>query len=154
MTDVPKTMMSVVATTSNKLKDLIIEDGQFIFMYDVGRIAIDFKGKRTFYNQIVTLESDAERVAITEPIDGYYFVIETGVLWHHHGGWNQVSGVGSDAVFIGDELPELGVQNKLYVNKKTNDILIWDVISSSYVVVADKTDINSIDDDDIESLFK
>lgn len=148
-----KIMMSVIVTTSPKLKDLIIKDGQLVFMHDVGRIAMDYNGKRIFYNQIVTLDSEAERVAMSDVVDGYYFVIETGVLWHHHGGWYQVSGVGSDTVFIGDELPELGVAKKLYVNKKTRDITVWDDASSGYVVVADKTDINSIEDKDIESLF-
>lgn len=148
--------MSVVATTSDKLKDLVIKDGQLIFMYDVGRIALDLKGARTCYNQIITLESDLERLALPDAINGrFYFVIETAVLWTYQNGWVQVSGSTSEStVFIGDAaLPELGNPKTLYVNKKNKTISIWDEDRIGYTVVADKTDINTINDDDINALF-
>ena len=52
------TIMSLVATNSSRIRELVIKDGQLIFMQDVGRIACDFKGKRVFYNQIVELETE------------------------------------------------------------------------------------------------
>lgn len=147
--------MSVIATTSEKLKDLIIKDGQLIFVHDIGRVALDLKGKRTFYNQIIELESELERLSLSTAVNGkYYFVLETAVLWRYQDGWTQISGSTSDeTVFIGDKLPELGVQKTLYVDKTKREISVWDNEGSSYVVVADKTDIATVDDSDINALF-
>lgn len=147
--------MAVIATTSGKLKDLTIKDGQLIFVHDVGRVALDFKGKRTFYNQIVELESELERLSLESPVNGqYYFVIETAVLWRYQDGWTQISGSVSDStVWIGDALPELGKPKMLYVDKTKKELSVWNNDRSDYTVVADKTDIIGITDDDINKLF-
>lgn len=149
--------MSVIATTSDKLKDLVIKDGQLIFMYDVGRIALDLKGARTCYNQIITLESDLERLALPDAINGrFYFVIETAVLWTYQNGWVQVSGSTSEStVYIGDRFPEMGKQKTLYVNKTKKEISVWNEDGSDYLVVADKTDnvIKTITNEEINKLF-
>lgn len=78
-----KASMSIVVTTSEKLSSLLIKNGQLVFIKDKGRIAFDFNDKRTFYNQITELETDYERASLSSPSDGYYFVIDTAVLWHY-----------------------------------------------------------------------
>ena len=65
----------LVATTSSRVRLLPIKDGQLVFIQDLGRIAFDFNGKRVFYNQIVQLDTEAERLALNEPLSGYYFII-------------------------------------------------------------------------------
>ena len=57
-----KSVLKLIATTSSKIRDLVIENGQLIFIQDLGRIAFDFKDKRVFYNQIVELDTEAERL--------------------------------------------------------------------------------------------
>ena len=74
-------VLSLIATTSSRIKDLIIEEGQLIFLQDLGRIAFDHDGKRIFYNQITELASESDRIALKEPLSGYYFVIDTATLW-------------------------------------------------------------------------
>ena len=77
-----KQVLSVIATTSERIADLVIKNGQLIFVQDLGRIALDFKGKRKFYNQIEELDTELTRTGLTSPVNGvYYFVIETAVLW-------------------------------------------------------------------------
>ena len=44
-------VMSLVATSSSKIRQLTIKNGQLIFIQDVGRIALDLNNKRVFYNQ-------------------------------------------------------------------------------------------------------
>ena len=63
-------------------------------------------------------------------------------------------------MFIGTEMPSLGKQNTLYVNKTNKEISVWDETINEYIVVADKTDIKNIEvsietatQDDINSLF-
>jgi hypothetical protein len=70
-------VMQLVATSSSRIRELTIKDGQLIFIQDLGRIAFDFKGKRVFYNQIVELETEADRTELENPLDGYYFVIDS-----------------------------------------------------------------------------
>lgn len=148
--------LNVVATTSDRVKDLVIKNGQLIFVQDKGRIAFDFKDKRVFYNQITELDTEQERISLSSPANGYYFVTETAVLWFYNNEWVQITTPPRDVVFIGVELPELGQARTgtLYVNKAEKEISVWDEENNEYVVVADKTeDVGSVTIDDINSLF-
>lgn len=147
-----KTALSVCATTSSRLPDLAIKNGQLIFIQDKCRIAFDFGGCRKFYNQINELATDSERIAIEEPIVGsYYFVIETAVLWAYQNRWIQLTTKPEEIVFIGTEIPALGSANKLYVNKVNKEISIWDNEINEYVTVSNYSD--TISESEIDSLF-
>ena len=148
-----KNILSLIATSSSRIKDLVIKDGQLIFIQDLGRIAFDFKGKRVFYNQIVELQTETERAKLDSPLSGYYFVIDTAVLWFYQDGWVQITGRPQEVVSIGVELPELGQakDNVLYVNKVEREIAVFDSASNEYIVVSDCT--NEVTDADIECLF-
>lgn len=163
MTDTAnKAPMSVVVTTSEKLSSLLIQNGRLIFVKDKCRIAFDWNDKRTFYNQITELETDYERVSMSSPFDGYYFVIETAILWRYDNDWIQITYKPDDIVFIGAELPELGQakEKTLYVDKTKKEISVYDKTANSYVVVANKTDssgggsIDTATNNDIDNLFK
>ena len=149
-----KSVLKLVATTSSKIRDLIISDGQLILIRDLGRIAFDFKGQRVFYNQIVELGTEADRLALDAPLDGYYFVIDEACLWFYKGGWIQITEKPQSIVFIGVSLPALGQANKLYVmtEEGNESISIWDEELGCYVVIADKT--QEVTDSDILGLFK
>lgn len=163
MTDTAnKAPMSVVVTTSEKLSSLLIQNGRLIFVKDKRRIAFDWNDKRTFYNQITELETDYERVSMSSPFYGYYFVIETAILWRYDNDWIQITSKPDDIVFIGAELPELGQakEKTLYVDKTKKEISVYDKTANSYVVVANKTDssgggsIDTATNNDIDNLFK
>lgn len=148
-----KSIMSLIATSSARIKDLVIKDGQLIFIQDLGRIAFDFKGKRVFYNQIVELPTESERIKLNSPISGYYFIIDTAVLWFYQDGWTQITGKPHEIISIGVELPELGQakDNVLYVNKVEREIAVFDSASNEYIIVSDCT--NEVTDMDIAYLF-
>lgn len=147
-----RTVLSVCATTSSRLPDLAIKNGQLIFIQDKCRIAFDFGDSRKFYNQIEELATDSERVALENPVVGsYYFVIETAVLWAYQGQWIKLTTTPEEVIFIGTEMPELGSAKKLYVNKTKKEISVYDSESNKYVVVADKKD--TVSELDIDSLF-
>lgn len=147
-----KTAMTVCATTSSRLPDLAIKNGQLIFIQDKCRIAFDFGDSRKFYNQINELATDLERITIDEPVVGsYYFVIETAVLWTYQDRWIQLTTAPEEIVFIGAEIPTLGSANKLYVDVTNKEISIWDNEVNSYITVANKTD--TISAFDIDALF-
>lgn len=146
-----KSIMSLIATTSSRIRDLVIKDGQLIFIQDLGRIAFDFKGKRVFYNQIVELDTEAERLALESPLDGYYFVIDSACLWFYQSGWIQITEKPQEILFIGTELPQLGQQDKLYVDTDDKEISVWDEETDTYITVSNYT--TEATKEDIESLF-
>lgn len=149
-----ETVLSLIATNSSRIRELPIKNGNLIFIQDLGRIAFDFKNKRVFYNQIVELDTEAERLALKEPLDGYYFVIDEACLWSHkNGGWIQITGKPEEIVFIGVELPELGQKNKVYANttEGAENISVWDEDLGAYVVVADKT--HTMTPEEVVALF-
>lgn len=152
-TTATKSILSLIATTSPRIKDLVIKDGQLIFIQDLGRIAFDFKGKRVFYNQIVELDTDSERKTLDSPLSGYYFVIDTACLWFYQDGWIQITEKPEEVICIGVELPELGQAKEgvLYINKTEREIAVFDSALNDYVVVSDYT--HEVTDEDINKLF-
>lgn len=145
-------ILSVCATVGSRLADLVIKDGQLIFVKDKHKLALDYNGKRTFYNQIEEIDTEEQRKALLAPITGlYYFVIDTAVMWTYRNGWIQITTPPSEVLFIGTELPELGSANTLYVDTANSTISVWDTATSRYQIVADKT--KEITAEDIDALF-
>lgn len=146
-------IISVIATTGSKLQDLIIKDGQLIFIQDKQRIALDFNGKRVFYNQIIILNSESDRQLILAPVEGlFYFVIETAILWtYNNSQWVQITTPAENIIYINDTPPQSGKESQLFFNTSKKNISVWDKESESYDVIADKTE--SITEFDINNLF-
>lgn len=159
-TDATKNVLSIVATTSDRIKDLVIKNGQLVFIQDKGRIAFDFNDRRVFYNQIIELDTEYERSSLLSPLSGYYFIIETAILWFYDDKWIQITTQPEEIVFIGTEIPSLGKQSTLYVDTTNKEISVWDKTTNAYIVVADKTNITDVDvsietatQEDINALF-
>lgn len=133
-------ILSVIATVGSKVSDLSIQDGQLIFVQDKRKIAMDMDGKRVFYNEIIELATEASRQNMLAPVAGYYFVVDTAVLWtYRDGAWVRITTPPEDIVCIGIALPELGKAGTLYVDTERQEISVWDDASGAYVVVADTT---------------
>lgn len=147
-------ILSLCVTVASRLSSLTIKDGQLVFVKDKQRIAFDYNGKRTFYNQIEELSSEAERQALLAPINGlFYFIIDTATLWRYQDGWVQITATPEQIVYIGTEqMPELGNAKTLYVNKSDKVISVWDEDTNAYVIVSDYT--NEVTDEDIIALFE
>lgn len=145
--------LKVIATSSSKIRDLVIRDSQLIFIQDLGRIAFDFKGKRVFYNQITELATEADRQALENPVEGYYFVIGSACLWFYKDGWTQITEKPQEVLFIGVELPELGQEGKLYIDTTdgNENISVWNEDSGTYKIVSDKT--QSMTSEEVVALF-
>lgn len=87
-----KPIIDVISTTNSKLSNLPIKDGQLIFVHDSKKIALDYKNARTVYEQIQVLEKESNRTELLAPINSFYFVVETSILWKYHNGqWIQLT---------------------------------------------------------------
>ena len=144
----------IVADHASKLSDLAIGHQQIIFIEDKRKIALDFEGKRTFYNHVEVLKTENERKELTAPESGlFYFVIGTATIWFYDEKWIRVTAPPEEIVFIDTSLPELGSENTLYVNKKNGEegIFVWDVETQSYKFIAGKA--KAISPSKIDGLF-
>lgn len=145
-------ILSMFSTTSEKVKDLPIKNGQMILVKDKCKIAMDIDDTRKFYNEITILKTDNDRTSLNAPINGaFYFVSQTSVLWHFDSKWIQVTVPSEDIVYWGDELPNSGKDEVLYINKKDKSISYWDSSSNDYITIAER--FVPITDEDINQLF-
>lgn len=145
-------VLSIIGTVSSKVPDIAIKNGQLIFIPDSRTIALDLNNRRTFYNQIISLETDTERINMLAPVNGsFYFVIETAVLWNYQNKWLQITTPPEEVISIGTTFPQLGSKKTLYVNTSEENISIWDDMTQSFKVVGEK--IYPIQESDIKTLF-
>lgn len=144
MADAKSILNLVVADKASKLSDFAIGHQQIIFLQEKRKIALDYNGKRTFYNQVEILATDIDREELESPENGvFYFVIGKAMLWFYDSEWIPITTPPHEIVRIGvsfDEFPDLGSENTLYVNKATGkeSISVWDKETQSYKYIAGK----------------
>lgn len=61
-----KREFKIVATTSERVEELEIKNGQLIFVQDEGRVAFDFNGARVFYDHSNELDGIYSKIAALE----------------------------------------------------------------------------------------
>lgn len=114
-----------IATTKSKLKDLPIAAGQLIFATDEKVIYLDTE-IRTAFQQIITLPTEQFRQDMISPVEAFYFVNETKVLWQYEqDAWFQLTNSPKENIIFADEndFPDVGTEGILYVT--TDNIYRW-----------------------------
>ena len=110
-------IIKFVSTSIDKLNDIPISMGQVIFVQDQRTVYLD-TDVRTSYQQIITLQTDLQRRALPHPLRGFYFILETCVLWYYDGEWHPVNSPPTERLFFVhyDEFPEIGNEQSLYID--------------------------------------
>lgn len=126
------------STVSSKLSELSVVDGQLIFVTDTKQIYLDNRGLRLGYNDIQVLPSDSSRQEMLAPVEGFYFVEDTNILWRYHGEWKQISPTNVEPLFFGDrkDFPQTGNSKVLYLS--SDAVYHWDDLSQTYIIIANK----------------
>ena len=93
-------ILKAISTVDSKLASLEQKDGQLIFCKDTRKILLDLNGIRTVYEQITTINTDSQRTEILAPVDGFYFVLDTHILWRYSAEWIQITSQPADVVKI------------------------------------------------------
>lgn len=115
------TPQTFVITTKSKLSQLPVKNGQAIFVKDSRRMYYDWDDKRIAFHDIVELENDAARLALTDMMEGkLYLVADTCVLWQYRGeskGWHPLT-TEPNVIFTEATggFPSVGTANTLYVS--------------------------------------
>ena len=131
--------MKLVYTTSKKINELAIADGQIIFCPDDNIIALDMKNQRFTYKTIKTFETDAERVNAVFAAPGFYYVEETNIIWRLTNSkvWRQVTPTQVSPIIYGETeevFPTVGEEGMLYHTDK--GIYNWKPQLNTYNLIA------------------
>lgn len=124
------------ASTLNQIQK---QDGQIIFCQDLKKIYLDMHGQRTSYDTIQVFATDEIRQNLLAPVEGFYFVESTHILWRYASGvWKQISPANVNPIYAGgrDSFPVQGEPNVLYVTDTA--IYKWDNDLNDYMIVSNK----------------
>jgi len=124
--------MKFIATTSDKISSINVVSGQLIFSRDDRVIYLD-TDKRTSFQQILIISDESTRNNLNFPVEGFYFVEETAVLWRYKNAtWTQLTVTPDEkVVFLNKEsFPATGKTNILYIDK--DKFYQWDSESQEY----------------------
>lgn len=127
-------------TTQSKLAQLPVSDGNLIFVTDTKKMYLDINGNRLGYQDIQVLPTDTDRTSILAPIEGFYYVEETNILWRYKEGWKKVTPDNLSPLFFGayEDFPPTGNSNVLYISDDAT--YKWDSLTSTYICVSNKTE--------------
>lgn len=133
-----KTILKAISTIDSKLSSLEQKDGQLIFCKDTRRILLDLNGVRTAYEQITTINTESQRTEMLAPIDGFYFILDTHVLWRYSSEWIQITSQPAEIVYISDtylDFPSIGNKKQIYIDTGNNATYRWDDIATEYFCI-------------------
>ena len=110
--------LKVVSTTSDRLGQLSVDYGQLIFVRDTRELYFDHQQGRISYSQIIILETEEQRVNMRSPVNGFYFVKDTGVIWRYDNRWISITNPPSELIeFLPkNSFPQIGKENVLYID--------------------------------------
>ena len=127
-------------TTQSKLAQLPVSDGNLVFVTDMKKMYLDINGNRLAYTDIQVLPKETDRTSILAPIEGFYYVEETNILWRYKEGWKKVTPDNLSPLFFGayEDFPPIGNSNVLYISDDAT--YKWDSLTSTYICVSNKTE--------------
>lgn len=131
-------ILKAISTVDSKLASLEQKDGQLIFCKDTRKILLDLNGVRTAYEQITTINTESQRTEILAPVDGFYFVLDTHILWRYSAKWIQITSQPAEIVYIASnhlEFPSVGKIKQIYIDTENNALYRWDDIATKYFCV-------------------
>lgn len=126
--------MKFIITNKNKLNSIEVISGQLIFVKDERVIYLD-SDTRTRFSQMIYLLTENARINLSNPLEGFYFVEETAVLWHYSisKGWEQLTNTPNEKIVFDnlENFPNPGQTGVLYCDPAA--IYQWNVEKNSYI---------------------
>lgn len=146
--------LKVISTVDSKLSQLAVKNGQLIFAKDTHSLYLDMGDIRTPYRDITIIQTDSARQALLAPTMGFYFCVETNILWYFQGSWIQITSQPAERTVVRDtylNFPAIGDESVIYIDKTANKTYRWDDNSLKYYVIgSDYNDIELIDAGDAD----
>lgn len=91
------------ARNANAIPEEPFSNGSLIAATDTGELYVDYNGARMRIGDVITLETEAQRLATLAPLPKLYYVTETGKLWRFADDWVCVNpdAIEADTLSIG-----------------------------------------------------
>ena len=126
-----QTVLKVVSTISERLDLLPFEYGQLILVKDTRQMYFDHITGRVLYNQMIILETEEQRLGMIRPVNGFYFVKETNIIWRYEQQWFPLTNPPSSQIeFLPKTaFPAIGDEKVLYID----GIKIYRWLETGYV---------------------
>ena len=132
----PKTALSIKYTEKSNIDNIPIANGQLLFAKKQRIITFDFKDKREVYAGVLILQTEEERAGIASPLEAFYFVEETAVLWRYfNDNWVQITGSPQERAVVANtylSFPTVGSTLCIYIATDENATYRWDTETLSY----------------------
>lgn len=81
---------TTVKSKANDTSAIPVTDGQFLIVTDTKQLMYDFGTTRIVLGDIIELDTEAQRAALVTPLDKFYFVKDTKILWRYtSGSWQR-----------------------------------------------------------------
>lgn len=134
-------IVKVCSTVASKLNQLQVADGQLIFVKDTKKIFLDMNGLRLGYDAVQVFSTDEERLQVLAPVEGFYYVEATGVMWRYYQEWKQLTPSNLSPIFISDKEEDFPPEGNPVILYTTNNATYkWDALLKQYIMISNKTE--------------
>lgn len=117
--------LSIVQTSSLNIGSLPVSNGQIIFLNDINQVYFDYNDIRSHYGGRIRFITSLEKLTKINFNIGLYYLNDVNSLYFYNGEKWYLLHTLDDAkdILFGEDLPEQGQENKLYI--KDTEIDIW-----------------------------
>lgn len=131
------------ARNANAISNEPFSNGSLIAATDTGELYVDYNGARMRIGDVITLETEAQRLATLAPLPKLYYVTETGKLWRFADDWVCVNPDDVEADTVKADIVQAG---RRYYNVATvsSSAYVYEIVIKTRIPKADQASANAI----------
>ena len=131
------------ARNANAIPDEPFSNGALIAAMDTGELYVDYNGARMRIGDVITLDTEAQRLATLAPLPKLYWVTETGKLWRFADDWVCVNPDAIEADTVKADIIQAG---RRYYNVATvsSSAYVYEIVIKTRIPKADQASVNAI----------
>ena len=131
------------ARNANAIPEEPFSNGSLIAATDTGELYVDYNGARMRIGDVITLETEAQRIATLAPLPKLYWVAETGKLWRFADDWVCINPDAIEADTVKADIVQAG---RRYYNVATvsSNAYVYEIVIKTRIPKADQASINAI----------
>ena len=131
------------ARNANAIPDEPFSNGALIAAMDTGELYVDYNGARMRIGDVITLETESQRLATLAPLPKLYWVAETSKLWRFANDWVCVNPDDIEADTVKADIVQAG---RRYYNVATvsSSAFVYEIVIKTRIPKADQASVNAI----------
>lgn len=131
------------ARNANAIPEEPFSNGSLIAATDTGELFVDYNGARMRIGDVITLETEAQRLATLAPLPKLYWVAETSKLWRFANDWVCVNPDDIEADTVKADIVQAG---RRYYNVATvsSSAYVYEIVIKTRIPKADQASVNAI----------